>query len=571
MPEPRTARNIPGTAAALLAGLLFASAYLASARPALAASPGPADPAGKETKIGGRISGEVSLAGRVRVTEDLIVLPGAKLSVAPGSVVSFDRSESSKVDPEYFFGGTELVVRGTLRAEGARFLFPGRSGGVVLDGGRAELSNCAISGAEAGITVLRGSAVAAGGVLSVADCRVGVALFSGSSWERAGAGEVRLEKNGIAAVRFPGAPPVPAAFRFRQSEEADMVAWEDRSPPPDGSGGPAPAPAPGALRLGDTFLVRDRVLSGDVVVDGVIRVAPGATLTISPGSRIFFAFRDTDGDGIGENGIFLQGILDARGTAERPIGFYPLDGAGRGRWDSINFMATDRGENVLEHVAIAGAYRGLHAHFSRLRGKRIRISECCRGIQFQESEVDLSEVEVEDSLSALRCRDSNVRIDGFRTRDTVSGANFFRSRVRLSSPGISRPGWYGIRFRESRVELSGGSVTDGLVGVSVQEGMARVERLSVESGGLAGIALQEGDVKIVNSRISGCRIDAVSATRGMAAIVGGALTGYGRHAVKLGGPAEVTMRGVEVSGGSGTAGPIHDGKIAPGLGVVRIE
>jgi hypothetical protein len=92
-------------------------------------------------------------------------------------------------------------------------------------------------------------------------------------------------------------------------------------------------------------------------VDGVIRVAPGATLTVEPGSRVFFTYRDTDGDGIGENGIFLQGNLSARGTKEKPIGFYPFPPGGRGRWDAINFMVSETGENVLEHVEIVGGYR----------------------------------------------------------------------------------------------------------------------------------------------------------------------------------------------------------------------
>ena len=51
------------------------------------------------------------------------------------------RSESSRVEPEFLYGGTELVVRGTLRASGAEFRFPDRSGGVVVAGGRAELAD----------------------------------------------------------------------------------------------------------------------------------------------------------------------------------------------------------------------------------------------------------------------------------------------------------------------------------------------------------------------------------------------------------------------------------------------
>lgn len=575
MPRTGTFLKTPGTWIGFLAGMCSVSLILLWSLP-VPAGPARADaesssPAPQERSIGGKISGEVRLSGRVRVTEDLLVLPGSTLSIAPGTVVAFDKSESSKVDPEYLFGGTELVVRGTLRASGARFLFRERSGGIVVDGGTAALSDCFVSGAEAGISVLRNGAVAATGPLAVADCRVGVALFPGDAGGWTGGGEVTLSNNGVATVRFPGAPPVPPTFHPVASEETEVLAWESGPPAAGGNAPGRSTPAPGALRLGDLFLDRDRTLSGDVVVDGTIRVAPGATLTIAPGSRLFFTFRDSDGDGIGENGIFLQGNLRGRGTQERPIGFYPLDGAGWGRWDAVNFMASDQGENVLEHVEISGAYRGLHAHFSRLRGKGIRITDCFRGIQFQESEVELSDLHVSDSLSALRCRDSDVRIEGLRIRDTAAGGNFFRSRVELSSPDVSRPGWYGFRFRESRVVLAAGVVREGIVGVSVQEGTVRADRLLVEAGGVAGFALLEGDARMEDCRVSGSRLDALGATRGSLTVIGGRLSGFGRFAVKLGGPANVTLQGVEIGGKGAARNPIHDGKVAPGLGVVRID
>lgn len=526
---------------------------------------------GPEAEIGGRIAGERRLSGTVAVKEDLLVLPGATLVLAPGTALVFAKSESSKVDPEYFHAGTEIVVRGKLTAEGAEFRFPDRSGGIVVDGGTARLSDCLIRGAEAGIAVTGGGVVDASGPVRVRDCRVGVALFPGGgarAWK--GKGEVLIERNAVAVALFPGAT-LPGTFRLRESEEADRVAWEEG---PGGNledGPPAVPPSPDARRMGDTFLERDLTLSGEVIVDGVIRVAPGARLTLAPGTRLYFTFRDTDGDGIGENGLFLQGNLSARGTRERPIGIYPLVPGGRGRWDAVNFMASDQGENLLEHVDIAGAYRGLHAHFSRLKGKAIRISRCFRGIQFQESEVDLEGVEVVAAASVLRCRDSNVKITGFVSRGGVAGANFLRSTVRLVSFSVESPGWYGLRFRESRADVASGSVRNGFTGISVQEGTLRADRLDARDSGLAGYAVLDGDVKMENCVLRGSRLDALDATRGTVSVSGGSFAGYGRFAVKLGGPADVVLRGVETGAGKGGRVPIRDGTSVPGLGVVRVE
>lgn len=523
--------------------------------------------------VGGKISGDVRLSGRVRVTADLLVLPGATLELAPGAELVFEKSESSKVDPEFFFGGTELVVRGTLRADGAKLLFPDRTGGVVVDGGSASLKDTAISGAEAGLALVHAGKAAVEGKVTVRDCRVGVALFPGTGSAWTGGGTLTAAGNAVGAVRFPGAPDLPRGSRVEASEETDAIDWDGAAGPAAPAPPDSPLPGEGARRLGDTFLDADRTLQGDVVVDGILRVAPGVTLTVLPGARLFFTFRDTDGDGIGENGIFLQGNLRAKGTREQPIGFYPADGNGPGRWDSISFMASERGENVIEHVEISGAYRGLHAHFSRFEGKDVRISRCYRGVQFQESEVTLSGLSVSASSSALRCRDSNVRIDGFRVGGTVSGANFFRSRVALRDVSIDRSGWYGFRFRESRVTWSGGEAARSLVGLSVQEGTVRADEVRVTGAGLAGAAVQDGDVTMVGCRFDGSFLDGLAATRGSVAVSGGEIRGFRRHAVKLSGPAEVTLRGVSLPAKGEDAGaPLFlDGKTSPGLGVVRVE
>jgi len=526
-----------------------------------------------EGTIGGIVSGRMNLSGRVRVTADLLVLPGATLELLPGSELVFEKSESTKVDPEFFFGGTELVVRGTLHADGAKLLFPDRTGGVVVDGGDASLSDTAISGAEAGLTLVHAGKAVVEGTVTVSDCRTGVTMFPGAVNAWTGSGTLTAKGNAVGAVRFPGAPGLPPGFRAEGSEETDAIDWGG----PTGSAAPVPPPDPvpgaGARRIGDTFLEADRTLEGDVIVEGIVRVAPGVTLTILPGARIFFTFRDTDGDGIGENGIFLQGNLRAKGTAGRPIGFYPAEGGGPGRWDSINFMASEHGENVLEHVEISGAYRGLHAHFSRLTGKEVRISGCFRGAQFQESDVTLSGLSVSASSSALRCRDSNVRIDGFRVDGTVSGANFFRSRVALRDVSVDRSGWYGFRFRESRVNWSGGEVVRSMVGISVQEGPVRADAVRVDHAGLAAVAVQDGDVTLTGCRLYGSSLDGLAATRGSVAVSGGGIQGFRRHAVKLSGPAEVTLRGVSLPANGGDAGaPLFlDGKTSPGLGVVRVE
>ncbi len=552
-----------------IAASLLLSLAILFPRPVLADDP---PPAAEGNTLSGKLSGVVRVSGEVHVTDDVTILSGATLTAAPGTVFVFGKSDSTKVDPEQFYSGVELVVRGSFEAEGASFRFPSRQGGVVVDGGRARLSGGTISGAEAGLTVMQGGEATVDKTFFVADCRTGVAIFPGSRLRVAAGVGLRVSGNGVGLVRFPSADPAPAGLVSTGNEEADAIDW-------DGAGDPAappsfatPGPPASAARIGDTFIDADRTLSGDIVVDGVIRVSPGTTLTLLPGTRLFFTFRDTDGDGIGENGLFLQGNISARGTAEKRIGFYSVSGDTRGAWDSINFMASDQGENILEHIDVAGAYRGLHAHFSKLKAADVRILRCYRGMQFQESEVDLSNVSVVDVLSVLRGRDATVRIAGMTVRGAVSGINLFRSAVTLSGIDIDRAGWYGVRLRDSRATLSDSRFSRMFVPLSVQEGTVRISGVSSTDSGLASFSLLEGDVTMDGYRAIGARVDGISAAKGSARLSGGVISGYRRDAVHLSGPAVLSLAGVKVVPPTGVKNiPVHDGKVVPGLGIVLFE
>src|SRR5512141_1889094 len=77
----------------------------------------------------------------------------------------------------------------------------------------------------------------------------------------------------------------------------------------------------GTTRLHDQTFNTDQTWSGTVIIDGVVQFSSEASLTILPGTTVKFTRTDTDGDGIGENEIYIQGGLNAVGTKDRPIVF----------------------------------------------------------------------------------------------------------------------------------------------------------------------------------------------------------------------------------------------------------
>ena len=70
---------------------------------------------------------------------------------------------------------------------------------------------------------------------------------------------------------------------------------------------------------GDEALTGETVWQGRILVNGLVRVPDGGRLIILPGTVVEFRKKDTNGDGIGENGLFIQGRLLAKGTREAPL------------------------------------------------------------------------------------------------------------------------------------------------------------------------------------------------------------------------------------------------------------
>ena len=57
---------------------------------------------------------------------------------------------------------------------------------------------------------------------------------------------------------------------------------------------PLPAAADALVYRGETTLWSDTVWQGEVLVDGILTVAPGTTLEIRPGTTIRFTFFDSN-------------------------------------------------------------------------------------------------------------------------------------------------------------------------------------------------------------------------------------------------------------------------------------
>jgi parallel beta-helix repeat protein len=140
----------------------------------------------------GVLRGVTVFAGEVVLADDVLVPAGSTLIIRPGTVVRVRAAEGTKIDPEYLSPATELLVRGTLRAEGTpsapiRFvpLVPPAGdepawAGIELDGAvESRVVSVEIEGADTGILCIGSSPLLESNRLR--GCRYGLVLQKGSA------------------------------------------------------------------------------------------------------------------------------------------------------------------------------------------------------------------------------------------------------------------------------------------------------------------------------------------------------------------------------------------------------
>jgi parallel beta-helix repeat protein len=214
--------------------------------------------------------------------------------------------------------------------------------------------------------------------------------------------------------------------------------------------GPACAAVPAAPAGAGGTVVResvaaDAVWGGDVTVVGQVFVKKGATLTILPGTTVRFAWRDEDGDGIGDGELNVEGNIVARGTAARPIVFTsarerpaPKD------WTYVMISASR--DSVLERCVFEYAFTGLQVHLSIAAVRSCRFRHNFEGLRFSTSEIALACNEFSGNTYGIRfeSRGSSGSISGNTVADNEYG--FFpvvksASAVRISGNNIVNRGY----------------------------------------------------------------------------------------------------------------------------------
>jgi len=445
--------------------------------------------------------------GVVDLTEDILVPAGVTLTIVPGAVIRVSNAESTKTDPEYLSPLVELTVRGVLKAVGApnapiTFVSAGERkedawAGIIIDGGNAYLKACHIESAETAVHLLNGT-------LELNDStlignRYGL-VIQGKETMVHGRGN-RVTDNDYGLVTFKGSPEGSGIAAVANNRKKDLLIiprhdYRPNEVPPGKTGEFSVS-----RRYGDEVLTGETVWRARVEVNGIVRVPEGSRLVIMPGTVVEFGEKDTNGDGIGENGLLVQGVIIAKGTQDAPITFRSARKKGpRGGWDAINIMNSAGAWNLIENCRIEDAYRGLHFHFSRVAITDSVFTNNYRGIQFQESTVLIRGNRFFANNSAVQGRDSDITFTGNTLYDNFQGINFFRANLIVRNNRIIGSGKEGVRIREGATVFEENLIDGNRYGLLVMDAyFGTFVRNSISNNGEIGFSLKNTD----NMEISG--------------------------------------------------------------------
>ncbi len=248
---------------------------------------------------------------------------------------------------------------------------------------------------------------------------------------------------------------------------------------------------------GNETIFKDTTWSGKVLIQDIVTVFADVTLTIEPGTVIMFEKRDTNGDGFGENEIYIQGEVIAIGTRAAPIIFTSAEKVKRpGDWGAINMMISEDKRNIFSNCVLEYSYRGFHAHFSAMNLVDCEIKNNFLAVQFQDSKVTIKGCNIHDNNQGMQFRDSTLLMEGTNLTNNNIGIRCVYSEVDFRGNEISGSSMTGFRARGSTVEITGGKVEGCRSGITAQDSSITVKGSMILNNMEDGLSLHNSDTKI---------------------------------------------------------------------------
>lgn len=141
--------------------------------------------------------------------------------------------------------------------------------------------------------------------------------------------------------------------------------------------------------LQDMVIRTDTTWSGNILIEGVVVVGRGTTLTIRQGTTIRFKKIDRNHDGIGDGEIRILGRILAEGRKDAPIRFCSAQKTPMALDWSYLLVFTSGGHNKIEYCRFENGFSGLQVHFSTVTVSDSWFINNNEGIRFGRAKITL--------------------------------------------------------------------------------------------------------------------------------------------------------------------------------------
>lgn len=322
----------------------------------------------------------------------------------------------------------------------------------------------------------------------------------------------------------------------------------------------AAAAAPDFL-YGDALLTEDVAWRGEVLVEGVVTVAPQATLTIGPGTVIRFG---------ATGGLLVRGRVAAGGTKELPVLFTsrfaePM----AGDWQGIVLLGSDK-KNLLENCRLEGAETGLDASFSSITLKNLFFARCGTGARLQDTVLSAEGGGASGCEAGMVLADSEAELRDPLFSGNRTGLAAERSSLYLAGGTFTGNGVTGLRAGDSLVQIKSARFTANGAGLVLASSQGSVAGCRIADNADCGIALAGSRVKVFGNEIASNGNTGLRVEDGRGGAWGNAFAGNGGYDLYNAGTEEFRAMGNWWGGvaPAEVAGRIYDRRADSGRGRV---
>jgi hypothetical protein len=291
-------------------------------------------------------------------------------------------------------------------------------------------------------------------------------------------------------------------------------------------------PTPASPRDAAQFTAREKIFSavyteditwtGTLLVEGMVTVAPQATLTVLPGTVVYFA---------ANSGVMVFGRLTVRGTADRPVYFNSLfTEPGPADWSGIVLAGSEK-RNSLEYLRLSGADTALLASFSSLDLKGLHIAKSATAIRLQNSLAALRSIEITAVDTGIMSLKSEVEIDRSSIADARAGVIMKSSSLYAENLAIANNRDTALLADKSQLKISRSSFTANRSGARLTECDGSITSSRFTGNAEVGVVFTASLIKFSGNSVTGNRIG-LQLSDGAAAVWNNAIAenpGYNFH------------------------------------------